>query len=362
VKTTTAYVDHWARAALGAPAIAVVALAIAGFSGRQLWSDSVSLTDEEERESPPIVLPASWIGGVSIDVSASLPDNHWGAYQISVLDKDGQALLEVVKEAWAESGIWHEDGESGNWSEQDTDLRWDVRVRAAETVKVVVSVLETGKSGEGSGEVSSEGSDEASSEASSEGTAEGADQSAPAHAGVPITVNVVVRTGIVDERWLLLGLLVSVAFAVLAFYMSGYGGRPVIVESNSDSEVKGRAVMGGPRTLTRVSISGVVDETAPPAMKVRVTLRDEAGRTAYERVHDVIVNFRYDEGEKEDGRFAVPLAFELPDAGSWGVFVEARPDEPMESLKLVVRDRATTRGEVIVEPLKVDAPKKEAAS
>ena len=30
---------------------------------------------------------------------------------------DGTVLLELVKEAWAESGVWQEGGESGTWSE-----------------------------------------------------------------------------------------------------------------------------------------------------------------------------------------------------------------------------------------------------
>jgi hypothetical protein len=330
-RQTSAFVDRWAKAALLAPVLAFVLFIVDSTAHSTIWSGSFSLAEDEESTTPVLTLPTSWIGGVRIEAHAQLPTNRWAAFQITVQEPDGTVLLELVKEAWAESGVWHEDGESGTWDEDDQELVWDLRSRKAEQVKVIVSVLDQGFS-----------SDDPSASAPS-------DDGEDAHFYFPIRL--AVYSGVVDGRFIALAFLFSLAFSVLAYYVAGVSGVPVIVEMNDDSEVKGRAQMGGPGRLVAVSVAGLVDETAPPEMRVTVILRDEDGADHYRCTDVVKVSFRTDEGEVEDGRFSLRLYFELPRRTSWGLFVEAAPDGPMENLKLVVRDGATTRAPIAVEVL-----------
>jgi hypothetical protein len=332
-RETKAFVDRWAKASLAAPVLAVVVFFIGAGAHRVILSEAFSLAADQEATTPEVTLPRSAIGGVRIAATAQLPNNRWAAYQVTVLAPDGTVLLELVKEAWAESGTWREDGESGTWSESDRDMLWDFRVRDHERVRFEVSVLDQGSS-----------SDEWRSNDADTSTDGG-------EPGFQVPIRLTVHTGVTDGRFIALAFLFSIGFSVLAYYLAGHGGRPVIVATNDDSEVKGRAQMGGPGRLVAVAIAGRVDETAPLSMQVNVNLRDERGATHYLGTDFASVRFRTDEGRIEDGRFSLHLYFELPRAASWGIFVEAIPDAPMEHLKLVVRDRATTRGAVKIEAL-----------
>jgi hypothetical protein len=335
-----AYVDRWARLSLLAPILGVVLFIVYALAHRDVWSGTLTVSEDEPGTTPELTLPDSWIGAVRIEAHAILPTNRWAAYQVTVLAPDGTALLEVVKEAWAESGTWAEDGERGTWAEDDLDMLWDLRARQAEPVRFEVSLLDQGTS---INDTSWSDSDDAAGGGASGGL---------------VQVRLAVRAGVVDGRFIALAFLLSLAFSVLAYYVAGHGGVPVIVEINHDSEVKGRAEMGGAGKLVSVAVSGLVDETAPHNMNVRVILRDEAGVDRYKDTEVVPVSFRRDEGEIEDGRFALHCYFELPRAGSWGVFADVAPDGPVENVKLVVRDGATTRGTIEVEKL----PDAEAAS
>jgi hypothetical protein len=159
---------------------------------------------------------------------------------------------------------------------------------------------------------------------------------------------------VIDRRFTVLGFFLSLGFSVLAFYTGGPRRPPVIVEFNNDSEVK-----GAPTWRTRAPRSSGHRRSGrrdgPAVMKVEVSVRDEGGVDHYRAKHAVKVSFRTDEGEIEDGRFSLHLYFEIPRAGSWGIFVKAMPDNPMEHLSLLVRDRASSRGPIEIETLADEA-------
>lgn len=332
-RSTTDYIDRWARAALLAPLVGAGLFILSTLVHRQIFSGTFHVGEDEEAKTPELTLPDSWIGGVRIEAHATVPTNRWAAYQVTVLAPDDTVLLELVKEAWNEMGIWREDGESGYWQEDDLDLLWDLRARSAERVKIEVSVLEEGYGSDGTYTVSGD---------------EG--RGTEAHFLLPIALSVHAR--VVDGRFIALAFLMSLAFALLAYVAAAHGGVPVIVESNADSAVSGRGDMAGPGHLVSVSIAAEVDETTGPMAHVTVIVRDDVGAEYYNETENVSVHVSLDEGKVDGGRFSLRRYFELPRAGSWGVYVEAGPDGPMERLKLVVRDRATTRGPVEVATLK----------
>jgi hypothetical protein len=196
-----AHVDRWAKAALLAPVLSLVLVVVGVLSERTVWSGSFTVGEDDPSTTPELTLPDSWIGAVRVEARAAVPQEHWAAYQVTALAPDGTVLLELVKEAWSESGTWYEDGESGTWSESDLELLWDVRARKAEPVRFELSLLDQGSA-----------QDQSPSPALDGGTP----------AAVPIAFTV--RAGVVDGRFLALAFLLSLAFSLVAYYLAGHGG------------------------------------------------------------------------------------------------------------------------------------------
>ncbi len=315
---TLAFADRWAPWSWLAPALVLTTMCVAPSAERTIHEETVTVPEEEAHTSAPFTLPSRAWGGVRLTADAQIDWNRWAGLQVSLIDAAGESLLDVVKEAWAETGTWREGGESGTWAESDRALEWHLRIARGEPVRLRLTVLETG-----------------------------------AADGSPLTFSVPVRlrvtSGVVDMRLLGAALFLSTAFAVLATYAAGHGGRPVIVTRRTDSEVKGRAAMGGAGRLVAISVAGEVDEHAPAQVQVTIVVRAEDRRKVYEVTEAAPVTFHKDDhGTIEDGRFSVRLNLELPEAAIYGVDVEVSPHGPMENLKLLVRDGATTRGPVEV--------------
>ena len=80
-------------------------------------------------------------------------------------------------------------------------------------------------------------------------------------------IRLAVYSGVVDGRIVALAFLFSLAFSVLAYYVAGSAGaghrRDEQRQRGQRARADGRA--GG---LVAVSISGLVDETAPPEMQL----------------------------------------------------------------------------------------------
>lgn len=330
-RVTTAHADRWpAWSLLGTLALLLLAV-LAIVLEKRVWRGTFTLITGETARTNALVLPATRVGGLRVDARADLPTNRWAVFQVRVLDGSNVALLELTKEAWRDSGIWREGGESGRWEESDSGFDWDLRVRTPEEVTIEVALLETGVS------------DDPEVGLSNETIALGVH---------PITVPIQldIRANVLDLRFIGVGLLVSLSLSLMAFYLAGHGGRPVIVEVNDSSEVRGRAVMGGAGHLTTVVVAGQVDFRGRETVEIRVVVRDEAGVDIYDETHRRMVHQLPHESAQR--RFNLHLGFELPRSTSWGVFVTAKPGEPVEHLKLVVRDAATSRGAIQLEPIK----------
>jgi hypothetical protein len=324
-KPSSAFVDRWARYALLAPLVAALILLVTLPLERKILDDTARF--EESYRSAPFRLEPSLIGATRVDVRVTLDDNAWAAVQLGLLDESGEHLADVVKEVWRESGVWAEEGETGTWAEADLDATWDTRLPAAETVAIEVELLDTGYT---DGRVD---------------------------ADFPVLVRVRVTTGVVDRRFLFVGLGASLLLAILALYLGGHGGRPVIVEKVLDHQATGRAECGGPGTLVSVGVFSLLDETTPPTITLRVSVRDARGDVVYEILEGLAPKFVHDEGKVDAARVERHLYLVLPERESYGFTATVEPDGPVDWTKLVVRDRASTRGAVPV----VTVPPKEAS-
>jgi len=245
------------------------------------------------------------------------------------VDDQGDVLLELVKEAWRESGTWHEGSEAGTYDESDQYLSWTARLGQAEKLHVEVAILDMGDA-----------------TADEPGTVL---DSFPPHdpqkpPDVPVTV--IVRRRTVDGTLFLLAVLLSGGLAILAYYRSGHGGIPVVVEQRAEGVVHAPlAWMGGSWRLVTVAVSGAYDEHGPESVEMNVRFKDASGREIHHASQGTSTWYlSADHGHR---RFWIHLHFELP-RGQYQVTVRAHPHQGMDSMKVIIRDGNTTRGEVDV--------------
>ena len=323
--TTAPFIDRWPRWILILWVLVLGLFVLGMLAKKTVWEGVFHLEENEAESSPLLNIEPPLIGALRLNVSAALLENHWATYQISLLDQAGTPMIEMLKESWSETGSWSEGGESGTWSESDTNLDWDTRLNSAENLVVQVAVLET--------------TDSNGSEADFE---------------VPIQVRL--ESGVVDSDFLWIALVFIGVLWVIAYYAAGHGGIPVIVEKNNDSEVSGRAVLGGPKSLVCMRLAIKADETTPGCLEVCYTIRDSKGEIACQRNEDIPASYVRDDGEIDSAYANFRRYLVLPKRQSYGFFVEVTPDNPVESLKLIVTDHATARSVEPVEHIELWEP------
>jgi hypothetical protein len=164
--------------------------------------------------------------------------------------------------------------------------------------------------------------------------------------GESVPVQLVVRDGMVDFRWLSIGLIGALLISILVWYAAGHGGRPIVVE-RSDGEITARAYCAG--GLTAITVSSLLDENGALA-RLELKIRDARGAEILNFIEEPKLTAIRDDGDLEGWRFSRKLYLQLP-PGNYGFFVRVTPDSPIEWVKLLVRDGATTRGAVFIHPL-----------
>jgi hypothetical protein len=310
------FVDRTPLVALGATLLALGLLFVGALQERKLLRESL-VVSEEGVVTEPFQLEARTFGALRIDGRVTVPSNTWAAVRLAIVDAEGETIAEAVKETWSESGVWHEDGQSGTWEESDTELAWDVRPDSPEQVKIELELLGMGTTDDLS---------------ELEGQA--------------VNVFLTVHDGVVDFRWLAMGLIGTALLFVLVWYAAGHGGRPVVVE-RSDGEITARADCVG--ELVAITVSGLLDETSYVA-SLYLTVRDSNGMEIVNLDEDLLLTEVRSDGDLEGFRFNRKLYLLLP-PGSYGFYVRVTPDAPIEWVKLLVRDSATTRSAVDIHPL-----------
>jgi hypothetical protein len=327
IVSTDRYTDRWGLFAFAAPLLVIVLMVFASSRAQTAWQGVL-----EPRQglphvaSPTFSLPAGRMNGFRLRASASLPLNKWAALNLRLVDQQGNVLLDLVKEAWRESGTWHEGGESGSYDESDVALEWPARVGQTEQVHLEAGVLDMGDS-----------------VADEPGTV--LDPFRPHNSNAPPTIpmSITVRTRTSEGTLFLLAFLVSAGLATLAYHRAGHGGVPVVVERAEGSEVRGPpAEMGGPARLVTVAVSGAISSSGPDSVEIEVRVRHAVEREVHRARREVETWRMRQEGSRH---FWTHFHLELP-RGRYQITVRARPS--VESMKLLVRDGNSTRGEVEV--------------
>ncbi|ASC73946.1 hypothetical protein XM38_049200 [Halomicronema hongdechloris C2206] len=308
---TRRFTDWSPLAALGALGILAIAVVVSPFLSRRLLNTTVQVSPEETTRLEA-VQPRGGLGALRIDTRARLPKNTWLTFEVQVFDSQNNLLASGIKQAWRESGIWREDGESGTWSEQDLKGRFDIR-RASidQPITLAITVLEQGRTG---GQPLAQ----------------------------PVSFEVTVRDGVIDSRFLWVGFFGVLVIALITSLAVGKSGRKVVSERANDSDVAGRATLGGADKLVRVNIDVISDETSPRELQAHLIIKDGYGEQIYSRRLSVPLTFRREDGKIDSAKGHVSLDLVLEPRGSYGFSVEVMPDGPVDYTYLAVKEGVRT--------------------
>lgn len=315
---THRFVDPFAYVAWGAAVFVLLALIVSGFFKRTLISTSLTVPPENTVEIKDLQLEDSLIGALRVDVRALLATNQWVTYEIQLRDQEtDQVIAAAMKQAWKESGTWYEDGESGTWQEQDVKGGLDVQATQPEKITATLSVLASGNT-------------------------------AGQTLDLPVEFQVSVQTGVVDTRYLWIGLIGTIGLAILSLISTSYAGRTVIRTTLADSDPSDRAELGGADTLVRVVVKVLSDETSPQKLDVHLRINNSYGEQVYADATPVnLVPFGEDTKVGRLRQF-----FILDPRDSYGFQVEVLPDAPVDQTTLTVQEGSRTLKKVKVVEIK----------
>lgn len=292
---TSRFIDPWPYLSLGIALLVLIAALIAPTSKHLILSDTTSVAAAQKATLPPITLEPQRIGALRIDVRADLPRNQWATYEVQLLDPSGQILAAGIKQAF----------------DRDLQAGLDVKLQQQETLTIAIEVIKY-----------------------SDVT------------GVDINGSVPFRTrveqGVIDTRYLWIGVVGAGICAALGFLSLGVSGVKVIDKSIADSDLNARQILGGPGRLTCVQISVLSDETSPRELQAKLWVNDGQGNQLCSRVLPIPLKFHYDDGDLDHATGKAELFLTMAERSSYGFTVEIIPDGPVDRTRLIVRDRVRT--------------------
>ncbi|MBV6624452.1 MAG: hypothetical protein KI793_16190 [Rivularia sp. (in: Bacteria)] len=334
VKKTNRFIDPALYVAFGATGFVFLALIASAFFGKVLFSKTVRVAQEEVVKIEALKLEPQLVGALRIDAKASIPNNHAVVYEIQLLDKQGKLIASATKDAWRESGVWYEDGESGTWNEDDLNAGLDVRAKKNEEVTVAISVLEyENLSGGKARSLTTFSVDDVI----------GNQANKPKSTNPAINFDVKITNGVVDSRHLWPGLFGTLALAVMTYIAAPRSGKKVISEAINDSDPSDRATVGGADKLVRVKINVTSDETSPRSMAAKLVINDSYGEQLYSEHIPLKLTFHREDGKLEKVTGFAQKFFVLETQDSYGFRVEVIPDAPVDRTVLTVIDGNRTR-------------------
>lgn len=322
---TAKFADPSPLIASGGVGLMLTALMVSPFFSRTVLKERVEVRPDATVTLPVIEPRASRIGALRIDVRARMSRNTWVTFEVQVRDRQGNPLAAAIKQAWQESGRWSEGGESGTWSESDTRGQLDLQREALnQPIQIAIASLEQGTTG-------SFGSPSSSSSTTS------------------VSFDVTVREGVIDARFLWSGFWVGLLLSGFTWMTVVTSGQLTLSKTIGDSDVGGRARLGGPDKLVRAIVTVNSDETTPSAMRAELTVKDKQGNLVYEAELPLkLTMHRDDDGSLDRVTGKCQLDLVLPVEESYGFYVEVVPDAPVDRTTLKVLQNVRTLGSVEV--------------
>ncbi|MEB3338161.1 MAG: hypothetical protein VKJ46_11905 [Leptolyngbyaceae bacterium] len=311
--TTTRFITYWPYVSILTVLMLVLSLvhAILLGMGKPLTSMTLQVVEGEPTALPVMPLKPEVMGALRIDAVAQIPENRWVTYEIQLRDAQGQLLATGIKQAWKEAGTWAEDGESGSWEEADLWAGLDVRPIQEETVTIGVEVLEYSNT-------------------------------AGQEINEPVPIRLTVRSGVVDHRYLLVGLGGTLILSIIAVMGVSASGTLALSKTIGDSDLIARSVVGGANSLVKMKVNIKSDETTPRSLDLHLSLKNSAGEVIYTHTYPVQLSFQREKGRVKGATGYVQDFFLLEPRTSYGFYVEVYPDQSVDSTSLYLRDGVST--------------------
>ena len=316
---TKRFIDYWVFAP------SVISLFLLFWS---LFSPSISNTlvdktiiveEEDAVKVDTIDLKPSKVGALRIDVKSDFSNNFgyndWIVYEIQLRDRQGKIIASAIDEDWKESGTWYEDGSSGTWQESSLTGGIDLRAVEEEQVDVFIQLLEREEIA-------------------------GVNQA-------PVSFNVKIQNGVVDNRPLGWGALFGSVLALITLSAIGYSGQKVIRVKVRDSDPQGRGMVGGDN-LVRVKIRSKLDENTPRSVRVKLAIDNEYGEPVCRHCYTTKVAVQSKDGRVRGGSVNLTSFFVIEPYGSYRFKADIVPDASVEWTSLEVRQNSKTPREIYV--------------
>ncbi|NJN38815.1 MAG: hypothetical protein HC790_08925 [Acaryochloridaceae cyanobacterium CSU_3_4] len=317
-KQTRRFMNIWVYLAFGSVGIVILAGIASVFFVKPLVSKTIVAREDEPARLEPLAIKPQSLGGLRVDVTASIPTNRWLTYEVQLRDQQDKILAAGLKNAWHETGIWQEEGQTGTWQEDDLGAGLDVKTAKSEPMTVVVEVLDYVTT-------SSQDIDE------------------------PVTFKIDVHQGIIDTRYLWPGFWGGLLMAGLTCLFSKSSGTTVINKRIGDSDVGERVTLGGANKLIKVIVKVESDETSPSTLNCQLAIRDGNGDQFFNSSRVISLRFRRDEdGDITSVKGEATFHLVLEKAGSYGFYVEVTPDAPVDATQLIVKQGVATLGAIKV--------------
>lgn len=141
-KQTRRFMNIWVYVALSSVGMIMLAGMASIFFVKPLASKALQAREDEPARLQPISIKPQAIGALRVDVTARIPANRWLTYEVQIRDQQDKILAAGLKNAWHETGVWREEGQTGTWQEDDLDAGLDVSTMKAEPITVMVEVLD----------------------------------------------------------------------------------------------------------------------------------------------------------------------------------------------------------------------------
>ena len=75
----------------------------------------------------PFKLNRGWFGAPRIQLTVRQPIDTSSAINVELLNINSDVVLSYYKDTWRQTGTWYEDGQSGTWDEQDSEISTEFR-------------------------------------------------------------------------------------------------------------------------------------------------------------------------------------------------------------------------------------------
>jgi hypothetical protein len=309
---TGRFISRWAYVSLGLVGLMSLALLSVPFWQRLLLTESLSVSEGDSVELPTIALPLTRWGALRVEAMASLPWGQSATYEIQIRDRTGQVIGSAVKDAWAETGQWAEEGESGTWDETDVAAGLDLRSKQAETLTLAIAVLDH-------------------------------TNTAGLDLNKPIRFTVQVYSGAIDDRYLWAGLLGTLCTTLLAFGAVPTSGRRAIAKTMRRAhEVTERGDLKGGDRLLRLTVQVKAPPHAPSVFTLSLTIHNADGESIFSDRVSLATKYSKHEGKTTGAGVRYTGFFMLASPGSYGFSAAISPEDPILKTTLTVYEDAHT--------------------